>query len=136
MFYFFNFFWKRKWFLTVILHRSLRNYFFFSTNLFLQIFIWNFFGFLFELLFPIFLELFFTFSLWTFISLLFPCSLFSLDFAVIFWISSKFYYRMLWYSLFQPLRLLEAPLSTLCPVTSRSRHIFSHHFPSISWEVL
>ena len=93
------------YFLTAILHRGLRNDFFFSLRSFTfsNFYLDFYFPFLFGLLFPFFIWTFifpflfgllFPFSHWTFISLLFLFSLFSLDFysiAVTFWISSKFF---------------------------------------------
>ena len=66
-------------FLTAILHRGLRNDFFFNSNLNFPIFIWTF-------IFAFLLGLLFSFFLWSFIfcflfGLLFPFSLISLDFC-------------------------------------------------------
>ena len=79
-----------RWlFLTAILHRSLRNCFFFNPLIY-------FFQFLFGLLFSLFsLDFYFPFFLGLLFSLRTFISLFSLDFysiRVTFWISSKFYY--------------------------------------------
>ena len=66
-------------FFTAILHRGLRNDFFFNSNLNFPIFIWTF-------IFPFLFGLLFSFFLWSFIfcflfGLLFPFSLISLDFC-------------------------------------------------------